>query len=274
MPSFTHRVPRRRGTRRIHMFHCLVAKWINRFIHMSLYFAVFLISFVVLTAELFVVYLLQKQFIKTKPRKQFRNSLEQVVRYEKELQRYIKCKKNTYEIGLMYERYIGYLLEKDSYSVEYHGATKGMRDLGIDLIAKDKKETLIIQTKYWGKTKVITEQPIEHLAKITDTYKEMYPQENKVKAVFFATINLSQEAEDMAVLLEVKFIKMKFDNSYPMIKCNISSKGEKIFHLPTDDYYDKIKIDHDKGEFYAKTVAEAVGKGFRRAFRHKPKPAA
>ena len=52
-----------------------------------------------------------------------------------------------------------------------------------------------------------------------------------------------------------------------MIKCNINTNTEeRIYHLPFDQQYDKIKIDKP-GEFYAMTVKEAEEKGFRRAKR-------
>ena len=50
-----------------------------------------------------------------------------------------------------------------------------------------------------------------------------------------------------------------------MIKCNVNDNGEKIYHLPFDPYYDKVKIKTERGEFYAHTVKEATEKGFRRA---------
>ena len=49
-------------------------------------------------------------------------------------------------------------------------------------------------------------------------------------------------------------------------QCNIGKQGEKIYHLPFDQQYDKILIDK-QGEFFAHTVKEAEEKGFRRAFR-------
>ena len=238
---------------------------------------IFLTAFVVLFSELYFVYQLQKRMLRKKPGKknhQYHTTLEQVVRFEKELQHYLNRSKSNREIGLLYERYVGYRLEMDGYSVEYYGAIKGDRDLGIDLIAKNGEETLIIQTKYWAKTKVIKEKPIEQLAEIAQFYRVTHKKENKVKAVFFATTDLTQEADDKAILNEVKFIKMDFDRNYPMIKCNINQHGEKIFHLPTDEYYDKVKIDFNSGECYTKTVAEAVAKGFRRAFKHKAKRSA
>jgi len=53
---------------------------------------------------------------------------------------------------------------------------------------------------------------------------------------------------------------------YPIIKCNISNDGEKIYHLPFDQQYDKTIISKP-GEFYAETVKESMDKGFRRAWR-------
>ena len=55
---------------------------------------------------------------------------------------------------------------------------------------------------------------------------------------------------------------------YPCIKCNISISGEKIYHLPFDQQYDKVKI-NGRGECYVGTILEAEKKGFRRAFRWK-----
>ena len=53
---------------------------------------------------------------------------------------------------------------------------------------------------------------------------------------------------------------------YPRIKCNINN-GEKIYHLPFDQQYDRTQIKNN-GEFYAFTVKEAILKGFKRAKRH------
>ena len=47
--------------------------------------------------------------------------------------------------------------------------------------------------------------------------------------------------------------------------------GEKIYHLPFDQQYDKTKLEKKYGEFYCKTVKEAEDSGFRRAFRHQLK---
>ena len=55
-------------------------------------------------------------------------------------------------------------------------------------------------------------------------------------------------------------------NEFPRIKCNINNDGEKIYHLPFDQQYDRVQIIND-GEMYATTVTEAEEAGFRRAYR-------
>lgn len=49
------------------------------------------------------------------------------------------------------------------------------------------------------------------------------------------------------------------------IKGNISSKGEKIYHMPGQKYYDATKIDTSKGERYFCTEQEAVNAGWRKS---------
>jgi hypothetical protein len=77
---------------------------------------------------------------------------------------------------------------------------------------------------------------------------------------------ISQDFPD--VLLGVRLYERYAFEPYPCIKCNVAHlSGEKIYHLPFDQQYDSTVVDNQSGEFYAMTVAEAEGKGFRRAFR-------
>ena len=48
-----------------------------------------------------------------------------------------------------------------------------------------------------------------------------------------------------------------------VIKGNINSKGERIFHVPGGRYYDRTKIDTSKGERWFCTEAEAKAAGWR-----------
>ena len=49
------------------------------------------------------------------------------------------------------------------------------------------------------------------------------------------------------------------------IKGNISNKGEKIYHVPGQQYYDVTKITESKGERYFCSEAEAQAAGWRRS---------
>jgi endonuclease YncB( thermonuclease family) len=50
-----------------------------------------------------------------------------------------------------------------------------------------------------------------------------------------------------------------------VIKGNISSGGERIYHVPGQRYYDKTQIDASKGERWFCTEQEAVGAGWRKS---------
>jgi hypothetical protein len=49
------------------------------------------------------------------------------------------------------------------------------------------------------------------------------------------------------------------------IKGNISASGERIYHVPGDEYYSATRIDLLKGERYFCTESEARAAGWRRA---------
>lgn len=194
-------------------------------------------------------------------------------------------------IGRLYERYIGYLYERDGWDVEYQGILKGLEDMGRDLICTKGNRVEIVQAKCWGAGKTIHEKHIFQLFGTTLQYVMEHPQyvlsgnrkgahclfnyqdidlfSNQVSAVFTTSTSLSDVARSAAECLGIT-IKEQFplDKKYPMIKCNINqTTGEKIYHLPFDQQYDRTRIILSKGECYASTVSEAESKGFRRAFR-------
>ena len=49
----------------------------------------------------------------------------------------------------------------------------------------------------------------------------------------------------------------------PFIKGNISSTGEKIFHVPSGQFYDKTVIDRTKGERCFLSEKRAISAGWR-----------
>ncbi len=52
-----------------------------------------------------------------------------------------------------------------------------------------------------------------------------------------------------------------------LIKGNISSSGERIYHVPGGQYYDRTKIAEGKGERWFCSEAEAVAAGWRKSKR-------
>ena len=51
------------------------------------------------------------------------------------------------------------------------------------------------------------------------------------------------------------------------IKGNISSSGERIYHMPFHEYYGRTRINEQAGEVWFCTEEEALSAGWRRALR-------
>jgi len=222
-----------------------------------------------------------------------RESLTKQELFQRALDRYWRRKKSPWQIGRDYERYIGYVYESKGYSVYYQGIIEGLEDLGRDLIAKKGKEIEVIQCKYWSQNKTIHEKHICQLFGTTLKYwvenqrqlrkelkiqQDLFPQlvqTKQIKGVFVTSTLLSKTAREFANELGI-VVKEQFPfENYPSIKCNVSRRtGEKIYHLPFDQQYDRTIVEEERNECYVETVAEAEQLGFRRAFRwrgHKDK---
>jgi hypothetical protein len=227
--------------------------------------------------------------IKSDPTRNFMSkeeylSLSTTDRNQLALDRYISNKKSNWQIGREFERFAGYCFEQDGYDVVYHGAVEGFEDLGRDLIATKDKEVLVVQCKFWSTHKKIHEKHIYQLYGTfcdyvisnnlgrDSTQNELFGERaafNNSTPLFLTTAKLSDRAIEAARLLGVKYELAPMEKwKYPRIKCNISKRtGEKIYHLPFDQQYDRIKIEPQDGEFYAMTCKEAEDRGFRRAWR-------
>lgn len=211
------------------------------------------------------------------------SSLPSNQKYQLALDRYWNRKKSNWEIGRDFERYIGYKYEKEGYSVFYQGIIDGLEDLGRDLICQKNGAIYIVQCKYWSTNKTIHEKHVNQLFGTSVMYflqnkRKMESiadfnnclKQGKIVPTFITSTSLSQTAMSFANALGVQVKQNVKIEPYPLIKCNISKRtGEKIYHLPFDQQYDKVKID-STGEFFAFTVKEAEDKGFRRAFRWRP----
>lgn len=187
------------------------------------------------------------------------------------LDNYIKSSKSKWQIGRDYELYVGFQYSRQGYSVDYYGNYNGLNDLGRDLIVSKNGEIGIVQCKYWSAKKQIHEKHIAQLYGTVISYiiENQYLPE-LVHGIFVTNITLSKTAKRFAQYLGIKY-KENYDiGEFPRIKCNIGKDENglpvKIYHLPTDQQYDSVKI-CNKGEFFAYTVQEAESKGFRRAYR-------
>ncbi len=191
-------------------------------------------------------------------------------RNQKALDGYMNSSRKTnWQAGIDYERYIGYLYELDGWTVDYCGANNGLEDMGRDLIATKGDQILIIQCKRWSKEKTIHEK---HIFQLYGTLIEYEITTGKAaQGHFISTTDLSEIALKCAEKLDIRVSNMQMAKypEYPVIKCHLTLDGQKIYHLPFDQQYDRIKNLHDNRLMYAYTVAEAEKKGFRRAFKWK-----
>jgi len=219
------------------------------------------------------------------------SNLTSAQRNQLALDRYKQTRHSKVHVGRMYERYVGYLYEQKGYKVIYQGIMKGYEDWGRDLICLKDGKVEVVQCKCWSIHKKIHENTINQLYGTTVKYWTehgiksvgnqmslfggrvnladfIYNYEHGfIKAVLYTSTEISDSAKKFSEALGVTIRENVKLADYPMIKCNINTTtGDKIYHLPFDQQYDKVLI-QNKDEFYAATVKEAEDKGFRRAYR-------
>ena len=197
------------------------------------------------------------------------NTLSDTEKNQLILDRYIENhKKSNWEIGSLFELYIGSIIEARGYSVEYFGIEKKLEDLGRDLVVKTKNEIYIIQCKYWNKHKVIREKHLCQLFGTATSYMMDQPDNDRKKIipVFVCHNELSETAKKMANYLGIRVYENIELKPFPMIKCNLDTF---IYHLPVDDNYWTIMTEKTKEKFVkVMTVKEAESLGCRRAFKY------
>lgn len=195
--------------------------------------------------------------------------LKPVERNQLALDNWKRRPKSSVEIGRMYERYLGYLYEMDGWNVTFFGANQGLEDMGRDLLCLKGKVMHVVQAKYWSKHKTLHEKHIFQLYGTTVLLPLTRPdlKNVRVKPVFAATTKLSPTAAFAAEQLGIEVRNLDMSKDYPLIKCNVNGKN-KIYHLPFDQQYDRVRIDPSLGETYVRTAKEAEDLGFRRAMRH------
>lgn len=183
------------------------------------------------------------------------------------LDRYRERRKSKWEIGRDYERYIGYVYERDGYAVSYEGILEGLEDLGRDLVCRKGDQTQVVQCKCWSQHRQIHEKHITQLFGTTVKF-EIEHQGEQATPVLFTSTRLSDRAAEFAAHLGVIVREGVRLAEYPSVKCNVSRRtGERIYHLPFDQMYDRTVIEQERNECYVWSATEAEALGFRRAWR-------
>lgn len=179
--------------------------------------------------------------------------------------------KTPWEAGIDYERFVGYIYESKGFQVDYEGALKGKEDRGVDIIAKSGNAVLAIQCKRYSvlKSKYVHENTVAQIYGVAKVIAMENPGKI-VTPIIYTSSALADEAKKFADYLGVIVNEnVPLLDDYPIIKCNVGKNGEKIYHLPFDQQYDKVKIAGKPNALYVRTVAEAEKMGFRRAYRWK-----
>lgn len=189
------------------------------------------------------------------------DSLPAVKSHQIALDRYCKRKKSAWEVGVEYERYIGYCYEMQQYHVEYTGALQGKCDNGCDLIARKGDKTLVIQCKRWSKNSQVHTATITAFHGAVDYLKRLHP-DQKISSVFVTTAELAADTRQCANHLGIKVHEKLPFKPYPLIKCIHSERGDSYYYLPFDAQYDAIPFDAAKGDKYVQAVTEAILSGF------------
>ncbi|MBD5163920.1 MAG: restriction endonuclease [Bacteroidales bacterium] len=191
------------------------------------------------------------------------------------LDRYIRGRnKSNWFIGRDFEMSCAFQLMAQGWKVEMFGVRYRLGDLGRDLIAVNSNYSLfgvrvmIVQCKYWSGKTPIRENVIMQLAGTTLEYK--FRSSTEYDSVCGCLIigpntEVTEMALHFASVLNIEIRRLTMVE-FPRIKCNINN-GEKIYHLPFDQMYDKTVI-KNKGEMFVWTVAEAEKHGFRHAKRY------
>lgn len=114
---------------------------------------------------------------------------------------------------------------------------------------------MIIQCKRYRKESFVRENTVFQLHGTSVLYQIKNPGVKVIPAIY-SSAPLSDMAAKCAKHLGIVVRDRIPLEDYPMIKCNISSSGERIYHLPFDQQYDRVRIIPDRGEKYVDTVGE------------------
>jgi restriction system protein len=127
---------------------------------------------------------------------------------------YAELKKVNKQKGDRYEAKIGESLEIAGYKVIYRGLELGKKDEGIDLIAENKNEIILIQCKNWKENEVTHKEIKEFLWNCHAFAKKINP-DKPIKYKFFASNRINPSADT--------YVKQQIKAGVP-IECKIAKE--------------------------------------------------
>ena len=166
-----------------------------------------------------------------------------------------KDEKNAY-LGLKYERYVASLYHNRGYNVTFYGALKKRYDNGVDLIAENSNEIILIQCKYYANSTAFNADVLLKLKGAIDLYKAQKKVYHTVRGCcHLLKDNISNQCKSYAKLLQIKLIfPCKDKQIFPIIKYHVAL--ERYF-LPCDPDYDSVQLNSNillfssMSEFYS-----------------------
>lgn len=134
--------------------------------------------------------------------------------------------------GLIYEKYVGQVLESEGFEVKYNGLEKGFLDKGIDLIASKDNQLFFIQCKFLNRT--MSKSQIDWiLYKASNLLHEQF-EKHKKKLGFILIVN---KKETVFSKRKSKNFRLNFSDiqkvEYPLLQ----------YFLDHNYIQDKIKLE-------------------------------
>jgi len=202
----------------------------------------------------------EEEYLKQEKEKIYKDAIK---KYGLKIYHYKNKKLTKEEVGFRYERYVGYKLESYGWNVAYHGIAKGKQDRGIDLIATRKNFALVVQCKNYASDHEVHENTVNQLLGSLEIFKKQHTSFTHIEAYLYtANNNLDDFAKEAVALHKITHVVLPYDKNYPLVKCNTNADTkEKIYHVPGNASYDKIK----KSDYYCETPREAEILGYRAA---------
>lgn len=158
--------------------------------------------------------------------------------------------KNSF-VGRLYELCVGEYLYRRGYAISFNGATKGIKDGGIDLIAVDNSANLIllIQCKCWSVKREIYDDVLRQfygsIALFRSQNKAIYRNYSYSGVLVSTKDNISSSFLYAAEQLGITYQHIPLRNHFPIVKfCPQGYLGKKLY-FPWEDAYDSIELKGD-----------------------------